>query len=63
MSHAYGLFDNGDGRPVINFVSLSKLEAPYGTYEDSIEPDLRFVADKPLSLYADAAYTSGHIIT
>jgi hypothetical protein len=60
---AYGLIYNGDGRPRIGFVQLSELEAPYGEYRDPVEPDPRFVADKPLSMYAESAYSSGHILT
>jgi hypothetical protein len=60
---AYGLCDNGDGRPELGYISLSKIEAPYGDYQLRVEPDQRFVADKPLSIYADVAYTRGLIIT
>jgi hypothetical protein len=60
---AYGLCDNGDGRPELGFISLSKIEAPYGDYKLRVELDLRFVADKPLSIYADVAYTRGLIVT
>ena len=60
---AYGLCDTGDGRPELGFVSHREIEGPHGEYKLRVERDLHFVADKPLSVYADVAYTRGLIIT
>jgi hypothetical protein len=60
---AYGLCDAGDGRPERGFVSLRELEDLRGKRQYPVVRDLRFVADKPLSAYAEVAYTRGLIIT
>jgi hypothetical protein len=60
---AYGLCDVGDGRPELGYVSLRELEDLRGKRRDPVVRDLRFVADKPLSAYAEVAYTRGLIIT
>jgi len=60
---AYGLCDPGDGRPHLGYVNLSDLEAPHGQYTLLTVRDDHFVADKPLSVYAEVAYTRGLIIT
>ena len=59
----YGLCDLGDGRPDLGYVNLRTIEGPQGKYRLYVEPDLHFVADKPLSVYADIAYTRGLIVT
>jgi hypothetical protein len=60
---AYGICDVGDGRPEFGYVSLRELEDLRGKRRDPVVRDLRFVADKPLSAYAEVAYTRGLIIT
>jgi hypothetical protein len=60
---AYGLCDLGTGRPYLGFVSLHQLEVVPDQFGLHVEPDLHFVADKPLSAYAKVAYTRGLIIT
>jgi hypothetical protein len=60
---AYGLVDPGDGRPYLGFVSLQGLDNYRSELGRPVERDLHFVADKPLSAYAEIAYTRGLIIT
>ena len=60
---AYGLVDPGDGRPYLGFVSLKGLDNYRSDLGRPVERDLHFVADKPLSAYAEIAYTRGLIIT
>jgi len=60
---AYGLCDPGDGRPYLGYVSLSDLEDVHGKIQFTVVPDTHFVADKPLSVYAEVAYTRGLIVT
>lgn len=57
----FGLCDLGHGSPELGYVSLrelSKLRGPWGL---TIERDLYFTADKPLTAYADAARETGRI--
>jgi hypothetical protein len=58
---AYGLCDFGDGRPVLGFVSLGDIENMRYKPGLRVERDLNFVADKPLSAYAQVAYSRGLI--
>jgi len=60
---AYGLLDSGNGRPYFGFVKLRDLEAPHGEFAIDAVRDDGFVADKPISVYAEVAYTRGLIIT
>jgi hypothetical protein len=60
---AFGLCDFGDGRPVLGSVSLHDIEDMRYKPGLRVERDLHFVADKPLSAYAQVAYTRGLIIT
>ena len=60
---AYGLCDSGDGRPYMGYVCLLDLEDVHGKLKFTVTPDSRFVADKPLSVYANIAYTRGLIVT
>jgi hypothetical protein len=60
---AYGLCDLGTGRPDLGYVSLRELESVRDEFGLCVERDLNFVADKPLSAYAEVAYTRGLIIT
>jgi Protein of unknown function (DUF2958) len=61
--HAYGLCDSGDGLPYIGYVCLLDLEDVHGKFKFTVTPDPRFVADYPLSVYANVAYTRGLIVT
>jgi hypothetical protein len=56
---AYGLCDEGDGRPTLNHVSLEDLAHRFGHL--SVRWDDKFQADRPLSAYADAARKAGRI--
>jgi hypothetical protein len=60
---AYGLCDDGDGRPYLGFVCLADLEDIHGKVKFTVVADTHFVADKPLSTYAEVAYTRGLIVT
>jgi hypothetical protein len=60
---AYGLCDPGDGRPYLGCVDLRDLEDVHGRIKFTVVADPRFVADKPLSAYADVAYARGLIVT
>jgi hypothetical protein len=60
---AYGLCDLGDGRPHMGYVCLRDLNDAHGKIKFPATADLHFVADKPLSVYADVAYTRGLIVT
>jgi hypothetical protein len=44
-------------------VRLSDLEDTHGMIKFKVIPDPRFVADKPVSAYAEIAYTRGLIVT
>jgi Protein of unknown function (DUF2958) len=60
---AYGLCDLGDGRPYVGYVCLADLEDTHGRIKFTVAADPHFVADYPLSVYADVAYTRGLIVT
>jgi hypothetical protein len=60
---AYGLCDSGDGRPYVGYVCLADLDDVLGKFKFAVAADPHFVADKPLSIYADVAYTRGLIVT
>jgi hypothetical protein len=60
---AYGLCDLGMGHPELGYVSLRELESVRDKFGLRVERDLYFVADKPLSVYAEVAYTRGLIVT
>lgn len=55
----FGLCDLGLGSPELGYVSLSELKA---VRSRPIERDLYFVADRPLSAYADEARFKGRIV-
>jgi Protein of unknown function (DUF2958) len=59
---AYGLCDSGDGRPYVGYVCLADLDDVHGKF-NAVAAGPHFVADKPLSIYADVAYTRGLIVT
>ena len=60
---AFGLCDLGNGRPDLGCVRLSDIERLPRKLGLRVERDLHFVADMPLSAYAEVAYTRGLIIT
>src|SRR3954462_12473376 len=52
---AFGLCDLGLGCPELGYVSLAELAIVRGRLGLPVERDLAFVADRPLSPYAEAA--------
>ena len=58
---AFGLCDLGLGYPELGSVSLAELATVRGALGLSVERDLCFTADKPLSTYAEEATRLGHI--
>jgi hypothetical protein len=58
----FGLCDLGLESPELGYVSLAELKAIRGPLGLPIERDRHFVADKPLSAYAEEARTKGRII-
>jgi hypothetical protein len=59
---AFGLCDLGLGTPELGSVSLSEIASVRGKLGLSVERDLHFKADRPLSGYADDARKAGIII-
>lgn len=55
------LSDLGLGYPEIGWVSLAELSSVRGRLGLPVERDLHFVADKPLSAYAEEARKQGRI--
>lgn len=58
----FGLCDLGLGCPELGFVSLEEIVNIRGRLGLPVERDLHFVADKPLSEYAESARSAGRII-
>ncbi len=58
---AFGLCDLGMGFPELGTVSLSELES-VKIHGVSVERDLHFKADKPISEYSRLARQHGHIV-
>lgn len=58
----FGLCDLGLGYPELGYVSLAEITAVKGTLGLPVERDLDFVADKPLSAYAEEAHGKGRIV-
>ena len=58
---AFGLCDLGMGFPELGSVSISELESVHGALGLPVERDKFFSADHPLSVYADAARSTGGI--
>lgn len=56
------LCDLGLGDPEIGWVSLAELSSVRGRLGLPVERDLHFVADKPLSAYAEEARRQGRIV-
>lgn len=58
----FGLCDLGLGFPELGWVSLAELSSVRGRLGLPVERDLHFVADKPLSAYAEEARKQGRIV-
>ena len=59
----FGLCDLGLGSPELGYVSLEELKEIRGRLGLPVERDLHFVANKPISAYADDARAEGRIVT
>lgn len=59
----FGLCDLGVGAPELGYVSLAEIMEVRGRLGLPVERDLHFVADKPLSAYAEEARAKGRIVT
>ncbi|MGN6286625.1 MAG: DUF2958 domain-containing protein [Afipia sp.] len=57
----FGLCDLGLGCPELGYISLSEIRAVRGKLGLPVERDQHFVADRPLSIYAEEARTKGRI--
>ena len=58
----FGLCDLGLGFPELGYVSLAEISSVRGRLGLPVERDLHFVADKPLSAYAEEACKQGRIV-
>lgn len=58
----FGLCDLGLGYPELGFVSLSEILEVRGRLGLPVERDMHFVANKPLSVYAEEARIRGRIV-
>jgi len=58
----FGLCDLGLGFPELGYVSLQELSQLRGRLGLPVERDNYFVADKPLSAYAEDARVKGRIV-
>jgi hypothetical protein len=58
----FGLCDLGLGHPELGYVSLAEISAARGPLGLPVERDLHFVADRPLSKYAEEARIRGRIV-
>lgn len=58
----FGLCDLGLGFPELGYVSMAELSALKGPLGLPVERDRHFVADRPLSAYAEEARVRGRII-
>ncbi|MGQ0686560.1 DUF2958 domain-containing protein [Bradyrhizobium sp.] len=56
------LCDLGIGFPELGYVSLAEISSVRGRLGLPVERDLHFVADKPLSAYAEEARKQGRIV-
>lgn len=60
-TRAFGLCDAGLGSPELGYVCLLELAALRGHLRLSVECDIHFHADRPLSAYAAEAQAAGRI--
>lgn len=58
----FGLCDLGLNHPELGYVSLAEIMEVRGQLGLPVERDLHFVADKPLSAYAEEARKHGRIV-
>lgn len=58
----YGLCDLGFGEPELGYVSLDELKEVSAGLAIGLERDLSFRGEYPVSVYARAARTAGHIV-
>ena len=58
----FGLCDLGLGCPELGYVSLKELTSLRGPLGLPVERDMHFIAEKPLSAYADEARANGRIL-
>lgn len=58
----FGLCDAGIGCPELGYVSLREIAAVKGRLGMPVERDEHFIAEKPLSAYADEARANGRIL-
>lgn len=58
---AFGLCDLGLGCPELGSVRVSEIKAVRGKFGLPVERDRFFIANKPLSAYADEARADGYI--
>lgn len=58
----FGLCDLGLGFPEMGFVSLDEIREIRSRLGLPVERDMHFVADKPLSAYAEEAQIKGRIV-
>lgn len=57
----FGLCDLGFGCPELGYVMLSELTTLKGPFGLTIERDMHFSGDKPISEYAEEARSAGRI--
>jgi hypothetical protein len=60
-TRAFGLCDPGLESPELGYVDLTELAALRGRLRLPIERDRHFIADRPLSAYANEAQAAGRI--
>jgi hypothetical protein len=58
----FGLCDLGLGHPELGYVSLAEIKQVKGRLGLPVERDISFVADKPISAYAEEARIKGRIV-
>jgi hypothetical protein len=58
----FGLCDLGLGMPELGYASLTEIMSVRGKLGLPVERDIHFVADKPLSAYAEEARVQGRIV-
>jgi hypothetical protein len=59
----FALCDLGVGMPELGYASLEEIAALRGPLGLPVERDMHFIAQKPLSAYADEARVKGRIVT
>ena len=59
----FALCDLGVGMPELGYASLEEIAALRGPLGLPVERDEHFIAEKPLSVYADEARVKGRIVT